>query len=198
MPGGMNAKVVGGNLVVAWNPPPQEDVVVEYRIYRSATRNFAINGQEAYAKVKATSYEDVGAAGSTYYYKIVAVDPSGNESPASAEVSQFGLTGVDDVSVMPTEFALYQNYPNPFNPTTTITYDLPDERQVSLKVFNMLGQEVATLVDARQSAGHYTKTFSAIGGSVSGGDAKNLASGLYIYKLTAGTSVSIKKMSLIK
>jgi beta-glucosidase len=91
-------------------------------------------------------------------------------------------------SIFPSEYALLSAYPNPCNLTTTIAYDLPQESNVTLKIFNMLGQEVATLVNTRQIAGHYSKTF----------DAKNLTSGIYLYRLEAGNYVSAKKVCLLK
>jgi hypothetical protein len=91
-------------------------------------------------------------------------------------------------SEIPKTFNLYANYPNPFNPSTSIAYDLPQDCNVTLKIFNMLGQEVTTLVNTRQTAGHYVTTF----------DAKRLASGIYLFRLNAGSYVSTKKMSLLK
>jgi len=84
----------------------------------------------------------------------------------------------------PGAFALSQNYPNPFNPTTVVMYDLPSARHVSLKVYNTLGQEVATLVDGYRDAGHHVALF----------DARNLASGVYYSKLQAGEFSSTQKM----
>ena len=109
------------------------------------------------------------------------------------EIEIYGTipTGVNEKaqkSIIPSEYALLSAYPNPCNPTTTIAYDLPQESNVTLKVFNMLGQEVATLVNTRQRAGHYSKTF----------DAKNLASGIYLYRLEAGNYISAKKVCLLK
>ena len=89
---------------------------------------------------------------------------------------------------MPTEFALQQNYPNPFNPTTVISYQLPVASYVTLKVYDMLGREVATLMNGAQDAGYKSVEFSAA----------NLPSGIYTYKLTAGTFVEVKKMLMIK
>ncbi|MFN3386137.1 MAG: alpha-amylase family glycosyl hydrolase [Candidatus Thermochlorobacter sp.] len=100
------------------------------------------------------------------------------------------LSTEQDTKSTPQVFALEQNYPNPFNPTTTIRYQLPQATTVSLKVFDVLGREVATLVNARQAAGQYSVQFSA-------GD-KALSSGVYFYRLQAGNFVETKKMVLIK
>ena len=89
---------------------------------------------------------------------------------------------------LPENFGLSQNYPNPFNPSTVISYQLPENGMVRLQVFDMLGREVATLVDGRISAGEHSVTF----------DAGNLSSGVYIYRLQAGNNVFTKKLTLIK
>jgi hypothetical protein len=85
-------------------------------------------------------------------------------------------------------YSLEQNYPNPFNPVTTINYYLENESQVSLKIFDIMGREVAELVNLRQPIGTYSVNF----------DASNLASGIYFYKLSAGEFTSVKKMTLLK
>jgi hypothetical protein len=88
----------------------------------------------------------------------------------------------------PLSFSLAQNYPNPFNPTTRIEYAIPKTSHVSLKVFDLLGREVATLVDEEQGAGFKSVEF----------DAKGLASGVYFYKLTAGDFSATRRMIIIK
>ena len=94
---------------------------------------------------------------------------------------------------LPTSFALMQNYPNPFNPTTTIRYAIPQQTHVTLSIFNMLGQEVARLVDQTESQGYYEVLWN--GRSAKGTDA---SSGLYIYRIKAGEFIDIKKMLFLK
>ena len=92
---------------------------------------------------------------------------------------------------MPTSYALGQNYPNPFNPTTTIKYDIPAEGSqhvVTLKVYDIIGREVATLVNETKDAGSYQVTFNA----------NKLASGVYFYRLQSGNYSSVKKLVLLR
>ncbi len=99
------------------------------------------------------------------------------------------ILGVDRTSdLVPAVYELSQNYPNPFNPTTTINYAIPTDGLVSLKIFNILGQEVVTLVNTVQVAGAYQATFNA----------SALSSGVYFYKIESGKFSSIKKMMLLK
>jgi Secretion system C-terminal sorting domain len=89
---------------------------------------------------------------------------------------------------VPSEYTLEQNYPNPFNPSTTLVYSIPQESQVSLKIYDVMGREVVELVNGKQTAGSYSIEF----------EAASLASGTYFYKLTAGEFSSVKKMVLLK
>ncbi|MGB6649525.1 MAG: N-acetylmuramoyl-L-alanine amidase [Bacteroidota bacterium] len=95
---------------------------------------------------------------------------------------------VSPVGEVPLVYSLEQNYPNPFNPTTTIRYQLPLRSHVTLKVFGVLGDEIATLVDDVQEAGRSSVHFDATG----------LATGVYFYRLTAGTYVETRKMMIVK
>jgi len=99
---------------------------------------------------------------------------------------------------VPVACELFQNYPNPFNPSTTISWQSPVSTWQTLKVYDVLGNEVATLVDEYKPAGKYEVEFSAIGGSATGGNAYNLPSGVYFYQLRAGEFIETKKMILLK
>lgn len=105
------------------------------------------------------------------------------------EAGQDSPVGVEQVgNVLPTQYDLTQNYPNPFNPTTIISYSIPVKSDVTLFVYNVLGQEVATLFKGVQNAGSYNVDFNA----------SELTSGVYVYQIKAGNFTSSKKMMLIK
>jgi len=98
----------------------------------------------------------------------------------------------------PDDFLLYQNYPNPFNPSTIISWQLPIGSWQTLKIYDLLGNEIVTLINEFKPAGTYEVEFSAIGGSAFGGNAYNLPSGIYFYQLKAGQYIETKKMMLLK
>lgn len=125
----------------------------------------------------------------TDYYWRVRTNNDGGIGPWS-KVNKFKivLTDVAEGIQLPTEFALMQNYPNPFNPSTTITYHLPKIVNVELKVYDVLGNEVATLVDEYKPAGIYNVQFKM----------DKLSSGVYFYQLRAGDFIQTKKMIIIK
>ncbi|HEX9655930.1 MAG TPA: T9SS type A sorting domain-containing protein [Bacteroidota bacterium] len=98
------------------------------------------------------------------------------------------VVGVKEGAVLPVDYSLSQNYPNPFNPSTTIKYQIPNSNFVSLQVFDILGREVRTLLNEQQIAGVHEVTF----------DANGLASGIYFYRLTAGSFVHTRKLVLLR
>jgi hypothetical protein len=124
----------------------------------------------------------------TYYWRVKAKNQ--RCWGEFGEVNSFNVVflSVDDNSALPKKFRLAQNHPNPFNPSTTIQFDLPVESNVKLKVFNILGKEVATLIDGKQEAGYKTIEF----------DATQLSSGVYLYRLQTDTFTETKKLLLLK
>ena len=122
-----------------------------------------------------------------YYILFAMVD----DIPSKGQIVKItnlptGVPGVDET--IPGQFKLYQNYPNPFNPATTIEYEISQPSLVSLKIFNILGEDIATLVAEQQSPGKYTIQWNA----------ENLPSGIYLYQLTAGDFSKTKKLMLLK
>ena len=107
-------------------------------------------------------------------------------------VKQIGepIVGVlnDNESTLPSKFILHQNYPNPFNPVTTIKYSIPQSDFVNLRIYDMLGREIETLVNEEKPAGEYYVNF----------DGTNFSSGVYLYKLQTGTYIQAKKLLLLK
>ncbi len=125
---------------------------------------------------KFTDNKPIG--GSKFIYRLKQLDTDGSYE-YSDEV---------EVEIIPTEFALYQNYPNPFNPSTKIRYQLPQESKVIIKIYDMLGSEVITLLNEQKEPGVYEVDFNA----------SHLSSGTYIYRLVAGSFVVTRKMLLMK
>ena len=115
-----------------------------------------------------------------------------SSGPRQLHVNLANLLGIDNVS-LPKEFALHNNYPNPFNPVTNITYDIPEATDVTLEIYNVMGQRVRTLAQGNHEPGRYQIVWSAtddIG--------QALSSGMYIYRIQAGDFVSVKKLVLMK
>ena len=114
----------------------------------------------------------------------------GSEGEAVSAVGTLSsiTTDITNSSNLPTEYNLDQNHPNPFNPSTTISYALPMSSYVTLKVYDINGSEVKTLVSKEQSGGYYSVTF----------DASSLSSGLYFYTIISENFTSTKKMILLK
>jgi hypothetical protein len=121
--------------------------------------------------------------GIPYFYRLAAVQLNGTHT-VIYETESAVMTVTAEVFA----YQLHANWPNPFNPTTTITYDLKESGIVFLRVFDVLGREVAMLVEGDQNAGRHTVTF----------DGSSLSSGIYFYRLDAGSFTDTKKMILMK
>jgi hypothetical protein len=123
-----------------------------------------------------------------HYGVCIDWDDYGNLFQRRARLRSLVIVSVPDIQHLPKAVRLNQNYPNPFNPSTTITFQLPSQSHVMLRVFDVLGREVAALVDRVKSAGQHEITW----------DASNRASGMYFYRLSAGGVVQTKKLLLLR
>jgi hypothetical protein len=140
--------------------------------HNTANPSFSIAGTVGQPITGETSNEsNIGHSG--FWYQTIDIVTSVEQIPSA---------------LMPKEFRLEQNYPNPFNPTTTIKFALPQSSAVTLKLYDILGRDVATLVDNELEAGEHKVIF----------DAKDLASGIYFYQIQAEDFVQAKKLTLLK
>lgn len=126
------------------------------------------------------TYEDKNLNSGRYQYRLKQIDNNGN-------FKYYDLTGEVNIGI-PAKFSLYQNYPNPFNPNTIINYDIPQDSKVVIKIYDINGREVKTLVNEFKTAGYYSNEF----------DGSNLSSGSYFYNLKAGEFNVSKGMQLVK
>ncbi len=146
----------------------------EYRLYKDVSPNFTIAPKYLIASLTDSVYTDYLTKGSQeLYYKVTAVDSTGNESIPSAEVN-VTLTDVNEADIkLNYNYELYQNYPNPFNPSTTISYNLKEQGDVRVKLYNITGQLLQTIIEGERDKG-YNETKI---------DLSNYASGIYLYRL---------------
>jgi hypothetical protein len=126
--------------------------------------------------------------GSTYWWRVKACNAAGWGSFSDVWRFSISVTGIAIQNLVPASYQLDQNYPNPFNPSTTIRYGLPHESQVTLMVYNTLGQVVSQIVSGEREAGYHEVRFDATG----------LSSGVYFYRLTAGDFVRTRKLLLAR
>ncbi|MFO7524441.1 MAG: T9SS type A sorting domain-containing protein [Ignavibacteriaceae bacterium] len=130
------------------------------------------------------SSNDVGSADVT----IMVHDGKGGSVNQIYTVHVQNVTGIESEEQIPEDYIVFQNYPNPFNPSTTIKFGLPENSRVYIDVYSIIGEKVITLMDEEKSAGYYQLQF----------DAASLASGIYFYRIEAGSFNQIKKMILLK
>jgi hypothetical protein len=175
----MSTKHLAGG---SWSTPENLTVTPDYaELLLHIAPILRNDGGDLYTAFIARSYEQ----GVTAYPPI---DTNPSDIFVSTVQRTITVSSVEPTPGVPSVYKLEQNYPNPFNPTTNIRYSIPNSSFVSLKVFDMLGQEVATLYNGYQDAGSYVADF----------DASNLANGTYYYTLTAGSFSETKKMLLLK
>ncbi len=190
---------IGQLITLVWNANPNPNVTV-YRVYRKIGQNgspsliastsnttftdpdytMTGNSEDTYLMYDVRPYYSVNQTESDPYFQSAAfgrIESSMSEDKLIASLS----------NELPVNYSI-SNYPNPFNPTTTINYQLPENSFVTIKVYDMLGKEVATLVNENKSGGYYKVNF----------DASKLTSGVYIYTINAGKFIQSKKLMLTK
>ncbi|HLP17400.1 MAG TPA: FlgD immunoglobulin-like domain containing protein [Bacteroidota bacterium] len=192
---GVTGTSSGAGVALSWKQStnPQDNDVEKYVVFRSQTAGFTPDPTAPLATVKALAYTDAAVtAGSTYYYRIAALDKAGNLGAYSGEFN-LKVTNVEKLNGIPTEFALDQNYPNPFNPSTEIHFALPKESHVTLTIYNISGSVVRTLVNTEMGAGYYGMTWNG-----TNDQGHQVASGMYFFRVQAGSFTASKKMMLMK
>ena len=181
-------KAVNGIIRLNWETA-SEDGNAGFNIYRSESPGgefVKLNGTIIPGnKIMQYKYVDKSIeSGNTYYYKLESVNILG----LTERYDALGVTAIE-----PKEYSLHQNFPNPFNPVTTIKFDLPGSGDVVLKIYNILGQEVKTLVNKRMDSGFHSIIWNGTNDT-----GIKVASGMYLYRLRAGDYVKTRKMIFLK
>src|SRR5690606_5372194 len=181
------AKIISGSIRLDWTTATElnnSGFEIEKRITKDETSEpwekiGFVNGQGTSTEIHNYSFVDENPETGKSYYRLKQIDFDGTYTYSNIAEVDF---------VLPVQYSLEQNYPNPFNPVTSIKYAISDKQFVQLKIFDVIGNEVATLVDREQPAGNYEIVF----------DASGFSSGVYFYKITAGNFIETKKMVLLK
>jgi len=177
------ANLIENNVVLNWTTITEKNnsgFEIQRKIESSDWETLGfIAGRGTTTEPSNYSYSDRVKLSGTYEYRLKQIDYDGT----------FEFSDIAEIEVRPVyEYELAQNYPNPFNPSTLISFTVAQRSNVSLSVFNILGEQVATLINETKEAGNYQVEFNA----------SNLPSGMYVYKIEAGNFVSTKKMMLLK
>jgi hypothetical protein len=180
------AKVIIGNVELQWQTATETNNAgfeVEKAILNSLEGETwevlgFVNGNGTTTEPMSYSFVDRNVQTGVYQYRLKQIDTDG----------RFEYSDVVEVEIIPNEFALYQNYPNPFNPTTKIRYQLQKESKVVIKIYDVLGAEVITLLNEKKEPGVYEVELNA----------QSLPSGTYIYRIVSGDFVETKKMVLLR
>ncbi len=187
VPQGMTAAYLTESVTLDWTDVEDADVQY-YRVYRSSDPSFIPSPATLVMSVAASNWTDTNAGAWNEYYKVTAVDFSGNES----EPAQPGA--VSDVPAgIVNRYALHNASPNPFNPATVISFDLPRASRVKLTIHDLAGRLVRTLVQENREAGSHQVVWE--GRNNNGGQ---VSSGVYLYRIEAGTFTEARQMVLVK
>ncbi len=173
-----NSTISGNSIQLTWQTATETNNQ-GFEIYRNGSKIAFVEGKGTTTETQDYSFVDKNLQSGIYNYRLNQLDFDGTQEVVG-ELTVY-LT-------LPEQFSLEQNYPNPFNPSTTIKYSIPTSEFVSLKVYDVLGNEVATLVNEQKPAGSYEIDFNAT----------DLSSGIYLYTLQAGSYTQTKKLILMK
>jgi hypothetical protein len=187
----LTGNVVNSNVELAWDESPDPDFNY-FSIRRGTETGFDPTLATEIGTTTANTYVDENVGTGNFFYRVVAYDFNANQGEFSAELP-IVITGIGNENAIPKEFALRQNYPNPFNPETWIAFDLPKAVNVTIVIYNTLGQKVRTLVDEPTAAGSYKILWNG-----TNDQGNNVASGVYVYSIKAGSFVQAKKMTLMR
>jgi len=171
-----------------WDDAPENDFQF-YRVYRDTDPTFVPTTGNLLTEIAISAYTDVTPSPWSFYYKISAVDHAGNEGPAGAPET---VTNAQ-VQVVPTYFSLHDAVPNPFNPRTTLSFSLPTESHVRLVIYDLSGGIVTTLLSENCSPGRHDVVWEG-----RDDQQRDVASGVYIYRLEAGSFAETKRMVLLR
>jgi len=187
-PNGAENWVVGTVRSVKWNKQDVNNIKIEYSTDNGSVWLVVVESRPA-GGIRSYSWTIPNTPSTQCLVRISDVDNASVNDVSDNTFTIQPIVSVDDLkSEIPEEYDLYQSYPNPFNPSTTIKFSLPEATDVSLNIYNALGQKVAQLVSSKLDAGRYSYQW----------DAGNIASGLYIYELRTDKFLSVKKMMLLK
>ena len=193
VPGGLTVVREGDNgALVTWEQNGELDLS-HYELYRDVNPIFEVSETTLISTQIDTFFIDESIVNDiTYYYRLIAQDYHGNMSDATESASIL-IVNVDATSVLPVSFTLSQNVPNPFNPSTTIIYEIPEESDVSLIVYDVRGNTVEILQSGEQGAGGYSVIWN---GTAS--DGEGVGTGIYFARLVAGGHSQVIKMLHLK
>ncbi len=183
---GFTASASNGNVLLKWNTASEinnKGFEVERTAEKTGTGSWLtvgfVKGHGTTTESRSYSFTETNVSAGSYSYRLKQIDFDGSYA--------YSNTAEVDVAA-PAEFALAQNYPNPFNPATKISYSIPAAGNVSLIIYDIMGNEVKRLVNEKQEAGTHSVNFNAI----------NLATGVYVYRLQTNNLIATKKMILLK